>query len=202
MQGVLQYADPWGRYVELAFSGDPDAGRCLDVALSNPKRGAVAVAMWNAKERTPARVSRVFGRGRDHDHAWVIGAAGPRRRLAAMFRYVAFPLPGFMGPTVRVWRGTCGVSVSRARAGYSWTLNRDVACWFAVRCADQARKPLVLAAEVAREEIVLLYTNEREAAEAVLMRPLTASVDGVPEEWRSRFEAVQAARPAVVFRTR
>jgi hypothetical protein len=94
---------------------------------------------------------------------------------------------------MRVWRGTFGVPVSRARAGYSWTLDRDMACWFAVRFADQVRKPLVLAAEVARGEVVL-YTNEREEAETVLMRPPTASVDGTPEEWQSRFDAVQAAR--------
>jgi hypothetical protein len=68
-----------------------------------------------------------------------------------------------------------------------------MACWFAVRFADPARKPLVLGAEVARGEIVL-YTNEREEAEAVLMRPPAASVDGTPEECQSRFEAVQAAR--------
>lgn len=46
---------------------------------------------------------------------------------------------------MRVWRGACGVSVNRARTGYSWTLNRDMACWFAVRFASPARTPLVLA---------------------------------------------------------
>jgi hypothetical protein len=114
----------------------------------------------------------------------VISAAGTRRRLAAMFRYAAFPPPDFIEATVRVWRSTCGMSVSEARAGYSWTLNRDMACWFAVRCADQARKPLVL------------YMNEREEAEAVLMRLSAASADAATEVWQSRFETVQAARRA------
>ena len=31
------------------------------------------------------------------------------------------------------------------------------------------------------------------------MRPPGASVDGTPDEWRSRFEAVQAARRASAF---
>jgi hypothetical protein len=54
MRGVLQYADPWAvRYVEPAFSGDPEAVLCLAAALSNDKRGAVAVAMWGQRYRAP-----------------------------------------------------------------------------------------------------------------------------------------------------
>jgi hypothetical protein len=123
----------------------------------------------------------------------------PHRRLAAMFRYAACPLPDVIGEPVRVWRGACGVSVIQARACFRWTLDRDMACWFAMRFADPARKPLVLAAEVPRGEIVL-YTNEREEAEAVLMHPLATNVDGTAEEWQSRFEAVQAARSGNAFR--
>jgi hypothetical protein len=93
MQAVSQYVDPWAvRYVEPAFSGDPEAALCLAAALSNDKRGAVAVAMWEAKIPRPA-FRAYLGGAWNHDHAWVIGAAGTRRRLAAMFRYAAFPLP-------------------------------------------------------------------------------------------------------------
>ena len=113
-----------------------------------------------------------------------------------MFRYAAFPVPDFLAATVPVWRGTWGVSERRARAAYSWTLDRNMACWFALRSADlEVTKPLVLAAEVQREEIVL-YTDERREAEAVLMRPPAARVDGTPDEWQRWYEAVKAARRA------
>jgi hypothetical protein len=68
--------------VERAFSGDSEAALCLGVALSNTKRG-----LWRCgMQRTVPRVSRLRG-GWDHDRAWVIAAAGTRRRLAAMFHY-------------------------------------------------------------------------------------------------------------------
>ncbi|SEI49415.1 hypothetical protein SAMN05192539_100226 [Paraburkholderia diazotrophica] len=50
MQTVLHYADPWAvRDVESAFYGHPEAALRPVVTLSNNKRGAVAVAMCNAK---------------------------------------------------------------------------------------------------------------------------------------------------------
>lgn len=82
-----------------------------------------------------------------------------------------------------------------ARAGYSWTLNRDMACWFAMRFSNLRQNPFVLRAEVPRGEIAL-YGNERGEAEVVLMRALAASVDGTPDEWQRRFEVVEAARQA------
>jgi hypothetical protein len=195
MPTVLRFADPWAlKYVEPAFNGNPDAAFGLAVALGNAKRGAVAVAMWRA--RVPRPAFRVYLEAAwAHDHAWVIDAAGTRRRLAAMFRYAAFFPPSFIGESVLVWRGTAGVSMSVARAGYSWTLNRDTACWFAMRFHGPVRKPLVLCAEVPRDEIVL-YGNERGEAEVVLMRAPAASVDGTIDEWRIRYKVVEAARLA------
>jgi hypothetical protein len=104
MQVALRFAAPWAvRYVGPAFSGNVDAAFHLAAALSNAKRGMVAVAMWDAKVPRPA--FRVFLESAcDHDHAYVIDAARTRRRLAAMFRYAAFPLPDFNGETVSVWR--------------------------------------------------------------------------------------------------
>ena len=168
----MRFADPWAvKYVEPAFSGNPDAAFTLACALGNARRGAVAVAMWDTKVPRPA--FRVFLESAwEHDHGYVIDAAGTRRRLAAMFRYAAFPLPDWIEEAVRVWRGTSGVSVNRARTGYSWTLNRDMACWFAMRFHGPARKPLVLVAEVPRGEIFAdcgrwpLLVRERRASDA------------------------------------
>ncbi|WP_233882414.1 hypothetical protein [Paraburkholderia flagellata] len=129
-------------------------------ALGNAKRGAVAVAMWDAKVPRPA--FRVYLESPwEHDHGYVIEAAGTRRSLAAMFGYAAFALPDFIWETVSVRRGTSGVAAALARTGYSWKLDRAMACWFAMLFASPARTPPVLLAEVPREAIAL-YTNERE----------------------------------------
>ena len=132
VRAVSRFTDRWAvEYVEPAFSGDPDAALELAAALSNKKRGVVAVTMWDAKVPRPAL--RVYLESAwDHDHGYVIGEARTRRRLAAMFLYAAFALPDFIGKTVSVWRGTRGVSAARAQAGYSWTLDRDMACWFSM----------------------------------------------------------------------
>lgn len=46
MRAVLRFADPLAvKFVEPAFSGDPDVAFELVAVLSNAKRGAVAVAM-------------------------------------------------------------------------------------------------------------------------------------------------------------
>jgi hypothetical protein len=102
----------------------------------------------------------------------------------------AFSLAAALG---NAKRGTAGVSMRVARAGYSWTLNRDMACWFAMRFSDLRQKPLVLSAEVPRGEIAL-YGNERGEAEVVLMRAPAASVDGTSDEWQRRFDVVEAVR--------
>ena len=189
----MQIADSWAvKYVEPAFNGNPDEAFSLAAALGNAKGGAVAVAMRTA--RVPRPAFRAFlDAAWSQDHAWVIDAAGTRRRLAAMFRYAAFSLPDFVDDSVPVWRGTAGVSVRVARAGYSWTLNRDTACWFAMRFSDLRPRPLVPCAEVPRGEIAL-YGNERGEAEVVLLRVPAASVDGTPDEWQRRFEVVEVAR--------
>lgn len=188
MKAVSEFADPWAvKYVEPAFNGNPDAAFSLCVALSNEKRGAVAVAMWKAKVPNPA--FRTFLESAwMQDHDYVIDAGGTRRCLAAMFRYAAFPIPEFIADAVRVWRGTAGIPVSTARKGYSWTLNRDTACWFAMRKGRPDGNPLVLVADVPRSEIAL-YTNERDESEVLLLRAPAATVDGSPDEWQHRYEA-------------
>ena len=47
--------------------------------------------------------------------------------------------------TIRIWRGVNGMALPKAIIGPSWRLNRDVACWFAIR--RQTGTPLVVAAD-------------------------------------------------------
>jgi hypothetical protein len=72
---------------------------------------------------------------------------------------------------------------AQARTGYSWTTDRNVACWFAMRFAGQRGSPLVLSTDIAKT-VITLFTNERAESEAVLMRsPMTALIDGDMRDW-------------------
>lgn len=180
---VEESAEPWAkRYVRPAFDGDSEAAMALSGLLGNDKRGDVAVALWRAKVPRPA-FRKYFASVWDHDHRYVIAAAGNRRRLAAMFRYAAFPLPDELPDRVRVWRGTSALTFSQARVGYSWTTSRDVACWFAMRFAEKNARPLVLVADVNRGDIALSH-NERSEHEAVLLRqPVGVTIHGDAADW-------------------
>jgi hypothetical protein len=173
--------------IAQTFEGDPEAAFGLSIQLDNHQRGEAAFLLWLAKIPVPA--FRAFMQSVwEHDHRHVIAAAGTRRDLEAMFRYAAFPLPTDMPETVTVWRGTSALSRLEAARGLSWTLDRDRACWFAMRFAECKGSPLVLSARVPRSEI-LLYTDEGQEREAVVFRK-RAKVDGTPDDWASRYRAV------------
>ncbi|CAM5539360.1 hypothetical protein [Eoetvoesiella caeni] len=196
---VEQTAEPFTvPYVHPAFNGDTEAAFSLACSLNNDKRGSVAVAMWQAKVARPAfRVflAAVWG----HDHSHLIAAAGTRRRLAAMFRYAAFPPPEHLPPVVKVWRGTNGMNEKEAVQGYSWTIDRDIACWFALRF-DHRGQPLVIAADVPRENVAY-FSNERSEQEVMLFKPpQSVWIDGAIDDWRMGYahnsERIQASNRA------
>ena len=180
-------------YMEAAFNGDAEAAGRLTVSLSNDKRGAVAVAMWRAKVKREA-FREYFSSVWAHDHRYVIDAAQTRRTLGYMFRYAAFPIPVELPDVVTLWRGTCKLTIAEAREGYSWTTDRDTACWFAMRFADINGSPLVLSADVAKSDIAL-FTNAREESEALLIRPpATVKIDGDVTDWQRRYAAYEAQK--------
>ena len=176
-----------------AFDGDVEAAFSLSCALENHKRGAVAVAMWRAKVKREA-FREYFSSVWEHDHRHVIDAAQTRRTLGYMFRYAAFPIPVELPDVVTLWRGTCKLTIAEAREGYSWTTDRDTACWFAMRFADINGSPLVLSADVAKSDIAL-FTNAREESEALLIRPpATVKIDGDVTDWQRRYAAYEAQK--------
>ena len=179
--------------MEAAFDGDIEAALGLAISLNNDVRGLMAVAMWRAKvprEAFRAYFSSVWG----HDHRYVTRAAVTRRRLAYMFRYAAFPIPDEVPDVIRVWRGTSKLNLDEAQQGYSWTNDRDIACWFAMRFADINGAPLVLTAEAAKSDIAL-FTNAREESEALLIRPpATVKIDGDVTDWQRRYAAYEAQK--------
>ncbi|MBH1979681.1 MAG: hypothetical protein I8H67_15140 [Comamonadaceae bacterium] len=188
-------------YLEAAFNGDVDAAFSLSCALSNDKRGAVAVAMWRAKVKREA-FREYFSSVWEHDHRYVIDAAQTRRTLGYMFRYAAFPIPADLPEVVTLWRGTSKLTIAEAREGYSWTTERDTACWFAMRFADINGSPLVLTAEVAKSDIAL-FTDAREESEALLIRsPAAVKIDGDVTDWQdglTRYEARKNTRQRALY---
>lgn len=173
-------------FVLPAFSGDVEAAQKLTFALDNCERGVMAYAMWKAQVTREA-YREYFKGAWDHDHHWVIGAAGSRAVLTRMFRYAEFELPSHLPDTVRVWRGTSHLTRKKAQAGYSWTTDRDTACWFAIRHVEQSDRVLVLAADVPKQDIAM-YHDEREESEAVLLNPPDSWIDGDINDWRLGFE--------------
>lgn len=183
LQQIKQHIESYAlQYLEPAFNGDVQAAESLVLALGNEKRGTVAVAMWQAKvERLAFRA--FLAAAWEHDYAYIISAAETRRRLAAMFSYAEFSLPKHLPEIVRIWRGTHGITLRQAAKGFSWTTDRDVACWFAFfRNTDRA--PQVITAIIPKEQIAY-FSNERSEQEAVLMKPpKSVCIDRNIEDWR------------------
>lgn len=201
---LLALADPHAkRYVMPAFYGDADAALSLCCALRNDLRGVAAVFMWKASVARPSMRALLVTAWK-HDHDYVRAAAGTRRRLASMFRYANFAVPEWIPETVRVWRGVHGVGLRTAEAilGHSWTLDRDVACWFAFRHHQSAgARPLVVTAEVKRSTIAM-YDDARQEREVVLThRPRGARLDPTPHDWASCAVASRRLRPHLMAPT-
>jgi hypothetical protein len=189
---------PWvgcsaAKYVDAAVAGDADAAFSLTISLPNEQRGALAVAFWEsgvAREAFRAVLASVW----DHDHAHLIRAARTRPRLRAMFRDAAFPLPA-LPDNVTAWRGTNGISRSRAARGMAWTLDRDTACWFAMRFASFKGRPMVLQADIPSSSVAL-YHDEGGEREIVVFNVHDAVIDGSEEDWREGAQRRHAATAA------
>ncbi len=180
------------REAEAAFiQGDADAAFGLSCSLSNHNRGTVAVMMWRGRVKREA-FAAYFASVWSHDHRHVIRAAQTRRRLTSMFRYAAFEPPAGTPDRLTVWRGTSKLSMRQALRGFSWTTDRDVACWFAMRFAERNSSPLVLRADIHRDDVAL-FDDCRSEREAVLMRPPAAFVDGDAADWAVAHARQQAA---------
>jgi len=182
------------RSVQAAFDGDVGAARCLSVALADHNRGTVALMMWRGRVKREA-FRDYFASVWDHDHRHIISAAKTRRTLAAMFRYADFQKPADMPERLTVWRGTSKLSQRDAVRGYSWTWDRDTACWFAMRFADLNGSPMVLRAEINKADVALLHDGRSER-EAVLLRPPAAVVCGDVADWQVAARRYEAAKNA------
>ena len=174
-----------GENLRNAFAGNLEAAEVLLSLLETCESGVVAYAMWKAK--VPSDVFLAYlGDAWAHAHRYVIMAARTRRRLAAMFRYADFPKPPCLPDSVRVWRGASHMTKKRAQAGYSWTTDRDVACWFACNGGPPGRV-FVLAADVPKQDISLFFDGRYES-EVVLLKPPESWIVGNLADWEAASE--------------
>ncbi|MGE4337826.1 MAG: hypothetical protein AB7E55_17860 [Pigmentiphaga sp.] len=172
--------------VEQILAGDEEAAQALVEDVSQFRLGAVALFLY--QQRLPRPVFAAF-LAEAWGKAWrpLVDWAGDRRTLVRWFRYAQLSVPEHLPETVRVWRGTAGIDADAARRGLSWSLDRDVACWFA-HWLESKGPPLVIMAEVPKGEI-LMYNNDRDESEVVLARvPTSVVVDGDIDDWRAGYE--------------
>ena len=94
---------------------------------------------------------------------------------AAQFEH---PLSG----SLRAFRGASDVTLRKAANGLSWTLSRDVACWFARRFAPESSRWMVVVADIDASDVIF-WEDDRHEEEIVLKRRAWACIDANPETW-------------------
>ncbi len=104
---------------------------------------------------------------------WRALLSSPRRHPEAIMNRGERWLLANMGATITAYRGVRAQTEKRAirsvRAGYSWTVNRERAVWFAKRFEGIHGKAFVAEAHIPRDAI-LAYLTERKEDE-ILVRP-------------------------------
>jgi hypothetical protein len=136
-----------------------DDAMTLLSALPNSDRGEAAKGLY---EHSKIVERRVVYRGLilawEHDHQELISAFGSEEELAAALRDVS--PPSKRKKPVRAWRGINNI---RGAFGMSWTTDRDIACWFAMRRFVRKSKPSVLVCDLYPQAIVAEYNGRHES---------------------------------------
>jgi hypothetical protein len=164
----------WGHEgIRLAFAGDVDAVGSLITRCHDRQRAAVVLVLWKLKIAPPAfKIAIEAALTQTHAYHDVRATAGTRAEFIRWLRYANFELPPDLPEMVEIHRGV-NVCDSRSMAmrgharGLSWTLDFDVAAWFAMRF--KPNDPRVLSAIVPRSDLVF-YSYERKEAEVIPAR--------------------------------
>lgn len=183
-----------------ALEGDPEAAGYLANMSSNDDRIAL-IRVLDDIGASPEVMRPVLTDLWVHDHR-LVRAALPGRRLYQAWRRVRDPVQAFAsiyGDTVTVWRGTYGVPLSTARRGWSWTTDKRVAAWFALRYGHDRmryagrRPPLVLRAVVPSRR-VLFEGTDRAEYELLISGVRDAAVEGDRSTWQTWADAWERER--------
>ena len=133
-----------------------DEAMTLLCALPNSDRGEAAKNLYELRKIVGKRVAyRGLILAWEHDHQELISAFGSEEELAAALRDVS--PPSKRKKPVRAWRGINNI---KGAFGMSWTTDRDIACWFAMRSNRPA--PSVLVCDLYPQAIVAEHNGRRE----------------------------------------
>ncbi len=177
-----------------ALRDEPEAGLSLCCSAPPSLRGELAVFFFVRLRHTQA-FRDVFAHAWEMNHREVIEAVGTRCDLEAMFQAASFPIPDEWSDRVTIYRGTSFLPFEKSKRGFSWTMDKRVAAFFAMRFALLNGNPLVLKATVPKSSI-LFYSDGRSEREAICFHVRGAQVDGTPDEWEKLFDDFSAQRKA------
>lgn len=184
--------------LNLAFAGDYDSARILATAVSmlapNPLAGEILVSAYRSNVKNPAyRAMTEIIWLQQHDA--VAQAVKHNQDLARdVLKRASFDV-STLPDTIDVFRGVLSFSSQKSNNGISWTTDRDLACWFAMRFPIWPN-PAVLKATVSRSDIIF-YSNARAENEIVTACEPIFCIDGDKSEWASSAQRHIAKRRAV-----
>jgi hypothetical protein len=172
----------------------------LMCTLPNGDRGDAARGLYRARKRTGTAVAYAgMMAAYDHDPGPTLDAFGSVFKFANALRLVA-PKHERTEP-IRVWRA---IAVEKANpkwaaAGVSWTTDRNVAAWFALRFYREGCRPFVFCADI-KPTAAIAFHDERQESEVIvdlsgLGPSITVDHDGTP--WSSLTENSAASVAAV-----
>jgi len=148
----------------------------------------MTVLLYEAKIAEPAYAAFLGEAWRNGNHQYIINKAGSRAKMSRMFKHTgrASDLPAELGDVFTIYRGVQRTpDIARAARGYSWTFDRDVACWFAVKHGAPFVRDnsYVIAATIRRSDVVY-YSDDRGEKEIVTQRaPENYKIDGDLDDW-------------------
>lgn len=151
--------------IQSALAGDVEAVNYLFFMLHGYQRGWVAWLLYQARI-SPAsmRAALINAMLPDCFRGGFQKLAG--REFITILRYAEFPLPALPN-VITIWRGTFSKATRpRVKKGYFWTIDREVAVFFAKRFEFFGGRPMLMRAEVCAEDIVF-YSNERNEQEVI-----------------------------------
>jgi hypothetical protein len=189
-----QLPDDARQHCEAAFAGDAAAARKLVRAAPSKLRPLVAEVFY--LRHVPDEAFRaVLVEVWDHNHQLLTRGYQSRTRVVAMFRAARFPL-AHLPVLTRVWRGESGDWPQQLQLRWSWTRDRDTACWFATMWPGAASgQPRVLVANALSRAILMHHTGRGED-EIVTAGAIDPAIDGSPDDWWEGAARHQAKRGA------
>jgi len=111
----------------------------------------------------------------------VLRASRGWRQFVRWCRYAEFPIPDYLPEEVTIFRGVSGPTrteaICIAKLGVSWTLDRELAAWFAWRFAPDCKHLPIVASTVIPRASILFFDDGRSEKEVIPEdRPVTTPV--------------------------